>query len=381
MLKNVTGFEAVFQSVVLTRPTVVCAFPTLPTRYVIEALHKAIDDGALINCKFYDTDSEYMAMTEAMSSSADGERVFLGTAIQGLLFMDDALFNAAAIGLPIVMAIANNTVNVPINRKSDQSSALPHRDSGWVQLYAQSKQDAVDLFIQAYKIAEKTLLPVMVRLDGHTFYIDPAEVDIPEQALVDSFLPPKTFSEPVKGALTPPFPAMVEPREFVTFRYELHQKSLQALEIIPEIAQEFTKIFKRGSGGLLSTYHLDGAETVVVSKGSLMLAIGEIAEESQKGAQSFGAVGIISFRPFPFSALAEAVNGAKRIIVIERNIAVGIGGILADNVRMALAGREVAQYTVIAGVGGIPVSKAALEGVIALAMEDKLAPLTFLDLD
>ena len=359
----------------------VCAFPTLPTRYVIEALHKAIDDGALINCKFYDTDSEYMAMTEAMSSSADGERVFLGTAIQGLLFMDDALFNAAAIGLPIVMAIANNTVNVPINRKSDQSSALPHRDSGWVQLYAQSKQDAVDLFIQAYKIAEKTLLPVMVRLDGHTFYIDPAEVDIPEQALVDSFLPPKTFSEPVKGALTPPFPAMVEPREFVTFRYELHQKSLQALEIIPEIAQEFTKIFKRGSGGLLSTYHLDGAETVVVSKGSLMLAIGEIAEESQKGAQSFGAVGIISFRPFPFSALAEAVNGAKRIIVIERNIAVGIGGILADNVRMALAGREVAQYTVIAGVGGIPVSKAALEGVIALAMEDKLAPLTFLDLD
>ena len=219
----------------------------------------------------------------------------------------------------------------------------------------------------------------MVRLDGHIFSLDPTPVDIPDQALVDSFLPPRPS---LGGAVDAPvFSALMEPKEFAAFRYALHQKSLHALEIISEVGKEFAEIFQRETGGLLTLAHVEGAETVVISKGSFMLPIGEIAAESHSEPAPFGAVGIISFRPFPFDALGEALKSAKRIIVIERNIAVGIGGILADNVRMALAGREVTQYTVIAGVGGIPVSKEALAKVINLGIADKLEALTFLDLD
>ena len=189
MLKQIEGSRAVGESVAMCRPRVICAYPITPQTHIVEALGEMVKKGEL-NAEFMKVESEFAAMSVAIGAAAAGARAYTATASQGLLSMSEAVYNAAGLGLPIVMTVANRAIGAPINIWNDHSDAMSQRDAGWIQLYAETSQDAADLHIQAFRIAEELSNPVMVCMDGLMLSHASERVDIPEQAQVDAFLPP-----------------------------------------------------------------------------------------------------------------------------------------------------------------------------------------------
>ncbi|MGD0883243.1 MAG: pyruvate ferredoxin oxidoreductase, partial [Acidimicrobiales bacterium] len=185
MLRQIEGSRAVAEVVALCRPEVVCAYPISPQTHIIEALGVLVDSGRLSPCEFINVESEFAALSVSIGASAAGARSYTATASQGLLFMIEAVYNAAGLGLPIVMTLANRAIGAPINIWNDHSDAMAVRDAGWVQLFAESNQEAVDLHIQAFHLAEELSLPVMVCMDGFILTHAVEQVDLPDQGAVD----------------------------------------------------------------------------------------------------------------------------------------------------------------------------------------------------
>ena len=381
MLRQVEGSRAVAEAVAMCRPEVICAYPISPQTHIVENLSQIVKAGELAPCEFVNVESEFAAMSVAIGASATGARAYTATASQGLLYMVEALFNASGLGLPIVMTVANRAIGAPINIWNDHSDSMSQRDCGWIQLYAETNQEALDLHIQAFRLAEELSTPVMVCMDGFILTHAVERIDIPDQASVDAFLPPFT----PRQVLDPDDPisigAMVGPEAFMEVKYLAHAKQMQALELIPEISADFAADFGRESGGLIHTYRSEDAETIVVALGSVLGTIQDTIDELREDGMSIGAVGITSFRPFPLDALRAALGHAERVVVLEKALAVGIGGIVTANVRMALTGATLHGYTVIAGLGGRPITKASLRELFQQASQDRLEPLTFLDMD
>jgi pyruvate ferredoxin oxidoreductase alpha subunit len=381
VLRQVEGSRAVAEAVALCRPEVICAYPISPQTHIVENLSQLVKTGELAPCEFVNVESEFAAMSVAIGASATGARAYTATASQGLLYMTEALYNASGLGLPIVMTVANRAIGAPINIWNDHSDSMSQRDSGWIQLYAETNQEALDLHIQAFRLAEELSTPGRVCMDGFILTHAVERVDVPAQEQVDGFLPP---FQP-RQVLDPDEPisigAMVGPEAFMEVKYLAHAKQMQALELIPEIAADFKDAFGRGSGGLIRSYRAEDAETIVLALGSVLGTIKDTIDELREGGMKIGAVGIISFRPFPLDAVREALASARRVVVLEKALAVGIGGIVSANVRMALAGIQLHDYTVIAGLGGRPITKASLHRLFTDAAADRLEPLTFLDMD
>jgi pyruvate ferredoxin oxidoreductase alpha subunit len=278
------------------------------------------------------------------------------------------------------MTVANRAIGAPINIWNDHSDTMSQRDSGWIQLYAETNQEAVDLHPQAFKLAEALSLPVMVCMDGFILTHAYERVNLPAQEEVDAFLPPYAPRQVLDPADPVTIGAMVGPEAFTEVRYLAHAKQMQALDLIPEVASEFAGMFGRESGGLLRAYRADDAETIVVALGSVLGTIEEAVDELREEGVSIGAVAIKSFRPFPLEELRAALGHAERVVVLEKALAVGIGGIVSANVRMALSGIQLHGYTVIAGLGGRPITKKSLRRLFEDAIADELGPLTFLDM-
>jgi pyruvate ferredoxin oxidoreductase alpha subunit len=175
--------------------------------------------------------------------------------------------------------------------------------------------------------------------------------------------------------------AMVGPEAFAEVRYLAHHKHLQAVEVIPELSAEFANIFGRDSGGLIQSYRAEDADTIIVALGSVVGTIKDVVDEMRDQGVSVGAVKIISFRPFPMLALRAALENAKRVIVVEKAFADGLGGIVVGGVRMALRGLTTPIYTIIAGLGGRPITKASLHRAFGEAVADEIDDPHFLDLD
>ena len=381
MLRQVEGSRAVAEAVALCRPEVICAYPISPQTHIVENLSRLVKSGELAPCEFVNVESEFAAMSVAIGACATGARTYTATASQGLLYMAEALYNASGLGLPIVMTLANRAIGAPINIWNDHSDSMSQRDCGWIQLYAETNQEALDLHIQAFRLAEELSTPVMVCMDGFILTHAVERVEIPEQELIDAFLPP---FQP-RQVLDPDDPitigAMVGPEAFMEVKYLAHAKQMRALELIPEIAAGFHEAFGRDSGGLIRTYRSEDAETIVLALGSVLGTIKDAVDELRAQGVAIGVVGIASFRPFPLDAVRAALGHARRVVVLEKALAVGVGGIVSANVRMALAGIRLHGYTVIAGLGGRPITKASLRGLFADAIADRLEPLTFLDMD
>jgi pyruvate ferredoxin oxidoreductase alpha subunit len=381
VLRQVEGSRAVAEAVALCRPQVICAYPISPQTHIVENLSQLVKTGELAPCEFVNVESEFAAMSVAIGACATGSRAYTATASQGLLYMVEALYNASGLGLPIVMTVANRAIGAPINIWNDHSDSMSQRDCGWIQLYAETNQEALDLHIQAFRLAEALSTPVMVCMDGFILTHAVERVDVPGQDQVDAFLPP--FAP--RQALDPDEPvsigAMVGPEAFMEVKYLAHAKQMQALELIPEIAADFEQAFGRDSGGLIRPYRTADAETIVVALGSVLGTIKDTVDELREQGVKIGALGITSFRPFPLDLVRAALEHARRVVVLEKALAVGIGGIVTANVRMALAGIALHDYTVIAGLGGRPITKASLHGLFAEAIADRLEPLTFLDMD
>jgi len=381
MHKQIEGSRAVAEAVALCRPEVICAYPISPQTHIVEGLGELVKGGELTRCEFINVESEFAAMSVAIGASAAGARSYTATASQGLLFMVEAIYNASGLGLPIVMTVANRAIGAPINIWNDHSDSMSQRDCGWIQLFAESNQEALDLHIQAFKLGEELSMPVMVCMDGFILTHAYERVDMPAQAEVDAFLPAYEPRQVLDPADPVSIGAMVGPEAFMEVRYLAHAKQTMALERIPQIAAEFEQRFGRKSGGLVRTYRCEDAETIVVALGSVLGTLKDTVDELRNDGHRIGVLGIQSFRPFPLAAVRAALQGAKRVVVLEKSFSVGLGGVVSTDVRVALSGLHLHGYTVVAGLGGRAITKDSLARTLHEAMADKLQPLTFMDLD
>ncbi|TAK39751.1 MAG: pyruvate ferredoxin oxidoreductase [Betaproteobacteria bacterium] len=381
MLKQIEGSRAVAAAVALCRPEVICAYPISPQTHIVEALGEAVKAGELPHCEFINVESEFAAMSVAIGASAAGARAYTATASQGLLFMAEAVYNASGLGLPIVMTVANRAIGAPINIWNDHTDAMSQRDCGWIQLFAETNQEALDLHIQAFRLGEELSLPVMVCMDGFILTHAYERVDLPTQAQVDAWLPPFEPRQVLDPAEPVSIGAMVGPEAFMEVRYLAHAKQMRALELIPGWAEEFRRAFGRDTGGLTHTYRTEDAEVIVVALGSVLGTIKDTVDAMREGGTRIGVLGITCFRPWPAAAVRAALAGARRIVVLEKCLAVGLGGIVSSSVRISYPGSPAAVHTVIAGLGGRAITRDALARVFAEALAGTLAPLTFLDLD
>jgi pyruvate ferredoxin oxidoreductase alpha subunit len=383
MLKQIEGSRAMAEAIGLCRPEVICAYPITPQTHIVEGLGEMVRTGEITKCEFINVESEFAALSVAIGASAAGARAYTATASQGLLFMAEAVYNASGLGLPIVMTLGNRAIGAPINIWNDHSDAMAMCDSGWMQLFAETNQEAADLHIQAFRLAEELSMPVMVCVDGFILTHAMERVDIPEQAEVDAYLPPY---EPVQ-VLDPSDPisigAMVGPDAFTEVRYLQHYKQTLALRLIPEFAAEFKDRFGRDSGGLLRSYRTEDAELIVVAMGSVNGTIKDTIDEMRADGLSVGLVTLVSFRPFPTKALREKLVGARNVVVIEKSLAVGMGGQLASNIDLAL--RNVAGapqvHSIIAGLGGRAITCASLHRALRRAFVQPWEGSLFLDLN
>jgi len=382
MLKQIEGSHAVAEAVALCRPEVICAYPISPQTHIVEALGEMVKSGALAPCEFVNVESEFAAMSVAIGASAAGARSYTATASQGLLFMVEAVYNAAGLGLPIVMTVANRAIGAPINIWNDHSDSMSQRDCGWIQLFAETNQEAIDLHIQAFRLAEELTVPAMVCMDGFILTHAYERLELPSQEQVDRYLPPFEPRQVLDPAQPVTIGAMVGPEAFTEVRYLAHAKQLQALDLVPALARDFKSVFGRDSGGLVRPYRMEDADIAVIALGSVLGTIKDTVDEMREDGVKIGALGITTFRPFPLKEVRDALARVRLYVVVEKSLAIGIGGIVATDVRMALAGRlHLRGYTVIAGLGGRAITKASLRRALSAAIAGRLERLHFLDLN
>lgn len=383
MLEQLEGSKAMARTIALCRPQVICAYPITPQTHIVEGLGELVREGELQNCEFINVESEFAALSVAIGASAAGARSYTATASQGLLFMAEAVYNAAGLGLPIVMTLGNRAIGAPINIWNDHSDAMALRESGWLMLFAETNQEASDLHIIAFRLAEELSVPVMVCVDGFILTHAMERIDIPDQKDVDAYLPPY---EPVQ-VLDPDDPisigAMVGPDAFTEVRYLQYFKQQTSFRLIEDLSAQFAKRFGRVAGGLLREYHTGDAELVVVAMGSINGTIKDVIDEMRAEDFAIGLITLVTFRPFPTRALQEALARAKHVLVIDKSLDPGMGGPLASNVDMAI--RNLADppeiHSAVCGLGGRPVTKASLHRMFRQAMIQPWEGPHFLDLN
>ncbi len=383
MLRQIEGSRAIAEVVARCRPQVVAAYPISPQTHIVETLSDLVRTGELGSCEYLMVESEFGAMSACIGASAMGARAYTASASQGLLFMAEALPNASGLGLPIVMTVANRAIGAPINIWNDHSDSMSQRDSGWIQLFAESNQEAVDLHAQAFAIAERVSVPVMVCMDGFILTHAVEEIDVPDQEVIDAFLPafvPKQYLDPEEPVT---IGAMVGPDAFTEVKYLSALEQLRALDEIPMVAAAFEAVVGRHSGGLVSEYRMDDAEIAVVAMGSVLGSIQDVVDDLRGIGVRIGVVGIKCFRPWPLDEVKQCLQGVDRVVVLNRAIAVGSGSILGQDVRLTLADSATRVYDVVAGLGGRPVTRAGVRTMLDDVLADQLTPdlLHFVDLD
>jgi pyruvate ferredoxin oxidoreductase alpha subunit len=358
---------------------VVPAYPITPQTHIVEGVGRLVRSGDLSDCRFLTVESEFAAMSAAIGASAAGSRAYTATASQGLLYMVEALYNASGLGLPIVMTVANRAIGAPINIWNDQTDSISQRDCGWVQLYAADNQDAVDLHIIAFRLAEELSVPTMVCVDGFVLTHAFEPLEIPDQAAVDAFLPryqPRQVLDPAEPVT---IGAMVGPEAYTEVRFLSQVQHDRVESLLDSFGQSYRSLAGR-SVSAVSSLRTEDADTVVVALGSVTGTLQQLSNDLAAEGESLGVVSVTLFRPFPFEAIRQALSAARRVIVIERAFAPGSSGALTADVRQALQGRPVELHTVFAGLGGRAMSRDALRDVVRSADAGSLAEVSFLQL-
>jgi pyruvate ferredoxin oxidoreductase alpha subunit len=358
MLKQIEGSHAVAHVVAQCRPNVISAYPITPQTHIVEELADIVGAGQL-DAEFINVESEFSAASVVLGASAAGARAYTATSSQGLLLMSEVVYCIAGMRLPIVMTCANRAISAPLSIWNDHQDSMAVRDAGWIQLHAEDNQEASDLHIQAFKIAERTFLPVMVCMDGFILTHAYEPVDLPEQKEVDDFLP--TFKP--RHIVDPRWPRGIglfaDPRFYMETRYILHRALEKSEETIKEVSSEFAKAFGRESGGFIKTYKLEEADVVVISMGSVVGTIKELIDQLEEEGKKVGLLQICSYRPFPREEVYRALKDKMNIVVLEKCISLGRGGILASDVRWSFPraekkDRDISSF--VAGLGGRNIS-------------------------
>lgn len=369
----ITGNKAAAEAARLARVQVVAAYPITPQSGVVEALAKYIETG-MLDAEFITVESEHSAMGVCIGACAAGSRVFTASSANGLAYMCEQLSWAAGSRLPIVMGCANRAMSAPWNVLNDQQDAMSQRDHGWIQIYCRNNQEIFDTFLQAFRIAEQILLPVMVCYDGFILSHTVMPVDIPDPATVDAYLPPyqaQTILDPADPRNINPV-TLADPRlngegvlchGYMEFRAMLQQAHSDAMDAIVVADEEFAACFGRRWGGLTWSYLLDDADIVLVAAGSLAGEATITADSLRASGVRAGVLGIRSYRPFPGQALAEQLAGARLVIVFDKSVSYGYGGPICLDLRAALQehGMTTPVHSYIVGLGGRDVKARELE--------------------
>ena len=380
------GSRAVAEGVKLCDVKVIAAYPITPQTHIVEDLAKFHADGEL-NCEYILVESEHSAMSATIGASATGARTFTATASQGLALMHEMLFIASGMRLPIVMVNANRALSAPINIWNDQGDSIAQRDSGWIQIYVETNQEAIDTTIQAYKISENedVQLPTMVCMDGFVLTHTVEPVEIPDQEDIDKFLPPYV----PKLYLDPDAPmtqgAFADPSTFTEFRYGQEEGMRNALEVIKEVDKEYQELTGRGYG-IIEEYNTKNADIVLVSLGSVVGTIKEVVDEV-KDDVSVGVLKIKLFRPFPEKEILNALKNAKVVSVLEKDVSIGMGqGAVYNEIKAALYTSNISPKTLgfIAGLGGRDITLDNIRELISLsknALEKEVPEITWVGLN
>lgn len=375
MKKFVEGSMAVAEAVQLTRPGVISAYPITPQTHIVEGLAKLVADGEL-KAEFVNVESEHSAASVVLGSTACGVRSYTATSSQGFLLMIEVLFNIAGMRLPLVMTCANRAISAPLNIWNDQQDSMAARDSGWIQIYAENNQEAVDLHIQAYRIAEdkEVMLPVMVCMDGFILTHGAEVVDIPEQALVDKFLPVFNLVDKLDVNNPKSLGSFADPEYYMEARHDMQVANDNALRVIPRVSEEFKKIFGRSSGGLVEGYKLEDAQEVIVAMGSVIGTIKDTVDDMRAEGRLVGVLKIVTYRPFPVDAIYQALKGVEQVAVLEKAVSLGYAGPLYADLKSALAGKK-GKFSKISGfvigLGGRDITKDSIREVFDLLSKEE----------
>jgi len=339
------GSHSIADAVALCRPEVVASYPITPQTHIVERLASLIADGRL-DAEYINVESEHSAISLVAGSTASGIRSYTATSSQGLALMHEVLHATSGMRLPVVMTVANRALSAPLNIWNDHSDSMSQRDTGWIQLYAETVQEAVDLHIQAYRLAESknVMLPAMVCIDGFTLTHVYEPVFIPEQKDVDDFLPPFAPENKLDPSNPSTMGAYATPDDYMEFKYEQQKAMEKAREEIKKINREFSKKFGREYGdGLIEVYG-DG-DIALIAAGSVCGTIKDAVDELN----NFSLVRIRSYRPFPISELRRAVKKFNSIGVIDRAFSYGFAGQLYSEVKSVID-KPVKGF--VAGLGG-----------------------------
>ncbi len=347
--KVIEGSHAIAEAVKLCEPGVVAAYPITPQTHIIERISEMVADGEF-KTKFSRAESEHSALSICLGAQAAGVRTFTASASQGIALMHEVLYNVSGMRLPVVMAVANRSLSSPLNIWCDWSDTFAERDSGWIQLYCESSQEAFDTVIQAYKIAEneKVSLPVMICIDGFILSHVYEPVDIPDKKLVKKFLPDypgrkMDFDKPVTQG------AWAGPEHFYEFKRAQHETIRNSKDVIRKVNYEFKEMFGRGYGsGLVETYNMESADYAIITMGSLSGTIRQVIKD--KKIKNMGLVKIKSFRPLPMGEIKRVLRDVKSIGVLEKNVSPGLGGALCYEIRGLTRKRSVSTF--VGGLGG-----------------------------
>ena len=368
MKKVMMGNHALSYGAMLARSQVVAAYPITPQTQVVELLSEMCADGAL-EAKFIKVESEHSAMAACIGASVAGARAFTATSAQGLALMHEMLHWAAGGRHPIVMGNINRSMAPGWSIWTDQNDSLSERDTGWMQYYCASNQEVVDTVIQAFKVSEALMIPAMVILDAfalsHTYEV----VDVPDQGLVDTYLPP--FRPEIK--LTPADPrafgGLTGSEHYMELRYRLQKDMEKAPDLIEATGREYEKIFGRHLG-LVDAYRCDDADFVYVTSGTAGYTARAAVDDLRASGVKAGNLRIKVFRPFPFAKVREVLAKVGKAAVVDRNCSYGAHGIFYQELKSALYGQDgmppVLGY--VAGLGGRDITVDSFKEVAAHAL-------------
>lgn len=354
VLKVISANRAISEAVKLAKPKVIPVYPITPQTSISEYLAQFVADGEL-EAEYIRVESEHSAISAAVGASGTGVRTFTATSSQGLALMHEILFAAAGLRNPIVIANANRALSAPLSIWNDQQDSISERDSGWMQIYAESGQEALDSILLGYRVSEdnEVLLPTMVCIDGFILTHTVEPVDIPSAEDVERFLP---SYQPEHAFLDPKQPMSIgtftDPNYYMEARYDMELAMNRSIDVIKKANQEFKDIFGR-EYGLVENYHCDDADIVLVAMGSVCSTIKDVVDDLRSKGEKVGLLKVRVFRPFPQDEIKKSLENASKVAVLDKNISFSLGGVLHSEIKSII---DIDAYGFIIGLGGRDVS-------------------------
>lgn len=369
-IKVVEGSEAVSLAVKACNPQVISAYPISPQTHIVEMLAQMVADGNL-NAQYVRVESEFSAASVVAGASAAGSRSYTASASQGLLLMTEVIYASAGMRLPFVLTGVNRSISAPINIQVDHQDTVSLRDSGMIQFYVENSQEAYDMHLAAFKIAEdpQIMLPVMICMDGWVLTHSYERVTFVDQKAVDNFLPPfkpENFLDPAEPKT---WGSYAEADVLMEFKYAVHKAMTEGKKRIKQILVSLSGITGRPNNGLIEAYRTDDAEIILVAMGSMVGTLKDAVDELRNTGKKVGLVKIRCYRPFPFEDIWQAIKHAQLVYVMDASFSMGSEGPIGMDLKAKICGGINTPHIVdfVIGLGGREINIKTIKALVERA--------------